>query len=164
MSVKLIHVNSPNEVSQYNRVIKSKPTMVLFYMDGCGHCESMKPEWEKFEEDAKNTHINRAVARVNANYMSDLEGETDVMGYPTIMMLLNGKKHNEFTSKRTSKEFMNFLKDNLAMNGGRKIRRKRKSSKKSKKRVRKSNKRAKRSKRSKRTRRTRRTRRNRRVR
>lgn len=153
MSVELIHVNSPKTVSQYNRVVKNKPTMVLFYMDGCGHCESMKPEWEKFEEDAKNTHTSQVVARVNANYMSDLEGETDVMGYPTIMMLLNGKKHKEFTGERTSKKFMKFLKDNIVMSGGRKKRRKRKSSKKSKKRGRKSNKLAIRYKRSRRTRR-----------
>ncbi len=156
MSVELIHVNSPTAVSKYNRMIKDKPTMVLFYMDGCGHCENMKPEWGKFEENAENTNMDRVLARVNANYIGQIDGDTDVIGYPTIMGLINGKKHREFTGKRTQDEFMKFLEDQSSEHiGGNKKRHRRKSSKKSKKYIRKSRKRTRRSKRKRRTRRSR---------
>ena len=31
-------------------VAGTKKQLVFFHMDGCGHCESMKPEWKKLSE------------------------------------------------------------------------------------------------------------------
>ena len=95
MSVELIHVNDPSQISRYNRLIKDKPTMVLFYMDGCGHCEMLKPEWDEFEKSAKKTNINSGVARVNANYMDRVDGDKDVIGFPTIMKNIQNSMEKE---------------------------------------------------------------------
>lgn len=47
---KVLHVNDSASVDKYNSHVKNGDTMVLYYSDWCGHCQMMKPEWEKFEE------------------------------------------------------------------------------------------------------------------
>ena len=126
MSVEFIHVNDPNSVRRYNMSMKKKPTMVLFYMDGCGHCEAMKPEWKVFEKEAQKRKHDCLVARVNGDYMSDIEGPKDIIGYPTIFRIMNGVKQAEHHGPRTKDEFMRFLIESEIPQRGGKIRRRRK--------------------------------------
>lgn len=126
MSVEFIHVNDPNSVRRYNMSMKKKPTMVLFYMDGCGHCDAMKPEWKVFEKEARKRKQDCLVARVNGNYMGDIEGPKDVIGYPTIFRIMDGHKHTEYNGPRTKDEFMRFLIETAEPQSGGKRRRRRK--------------------------------------
>ena len=133
MPVEIIHVNDNNSAAQYNTNLTKKPVViVLYYMDGCGHCDEMKPEWKKFEKYAKNSNkFDGMVAKINARHLNDIEGDKDVMGYPTIFRLLNKKKHEEYEGERTLNGFKQFLLDSININkhmigGGRKKRRTRK--------------------------------------
>ena len=36
--------------------LKKKHGIVLFYMNGCGHCETMKPDWNKLITELKDKH------------------------------------------------------------------------------------------------------------
>ena len=113
MSDSVIHVNDSYNVDRYNSQINKKPAMVLYYMNGCGHCETMKPEWERFEREISmsqqgghcpygrcpyQTHCRHRgmrpmVARVNANYLNMVDGHKDILGFPTILYLKDGKRY-----------------------------------------------------------------------
>ena len=38
--------------------LKKKHGIVLFYMDGCGHCETMKPAWNKLINELKERNAD----------------------------------------------------------------------------------------------------------
>jgi thioredoxin-like negative regulator of GroEL len=116
--MKILHVNNMNSVNEYNKMIKSKPCMVLYYMTKCGHCIALEPEWNKLENIMKNKNNNNVfLAKVNSNYLPYVESTKDILGFPSILYLhKNGEKKTEFQEKREYKyliEFMNnILKEN----------------------------------------------------
>ena len=102
----VLHVNSPLEAMRFNNLLKNGHTIVFYYMDGCGHCEAMKPEWEKFEQKVNDMGLdNIDVARVNYRMLSLVNGPKDFMGFPTIYVLENGMKKKEHNGERTEDAF-----------------------------------------------------------
>ena len=57
------------------KLLKKQPLLVLFFMDGCSHCEANKPAWE---EAKKNSKI--PTAEIEASATPD--GEAN--GFPTM--------------------------------------------------------------------------------
>ena len=141
---EIIHVNNPHSVDRYNAHVHNKPAMVLFYMDGCGHCEMMKPEWKAFEDEytekTHNNHRDVLIAKINQKYINMIEGHSAVNGFPTIVHLDNGKKVSEFREERTLENFKKFMrtleisdkKDKMVKKtkGGSRVKRKKSVSKK----------------------------------
>ena len=41
--------------------LKKKHGVILFYMNGCGHCETMKPAWNKLITELKDKHKNEII-------------------------------------------------------------------------------------------------------
>lgn len=102
----VIDVNSPLEAMRFNDLIKNGHTIVFYYMDGCMHCEHMKPEWEKFERKVDDMSINDVdIARVNYNMLSLVNGPKDFLGFPTIYVLDEGMKKKEHSGERTEDAF-----------------------------------------------------------
>ena len=119
--------DNEQELEEFQKVVGNVIAVVFFYMPGCGHCENMKPEWEKFEEVALNRNDdNRVIAKVRSDKMSDVNGSEDIMGFPTILKLENGKKVKEFDDDRTSENLESFLDEPLQKGGKRKIKKSRK--------------------------------------
>lgn len=121
-----IDVNGPEHVDKYNNLIPKKHVIVLYYMDNCGFCDLLKPKWNRFEKRAKKKQKNDndfVIARVNSNHIRDVDGDSDVIGYPTIMHLLDGKKQGEFNGERSEdalEEYLNTIKNKYSKSGGRK--------------------------------------------
>lgn len=111
--VKLCHAQSgdPNSVNTLNNMIGGNHAMVLYYMTGCGHCEMMKPEWIEFEQEAVSMPFEIIIARVNRDVMDNVRADHDVLGFPTIYHLYDGKKQREFESPRSKEEFHRFLEE-----------------------------------------------------
>jgi len=69
--------------------LKKKHGIVLFYMDGCGHCETMKPAWNKLINELKDKHKNEiilgAVERNNMDIFKKHGINPPVSGFPTIL-------------------------------------------------------------------------------
>jgi thiol-disulfide isomerase/thioredoxin len=132
--MRIIHVDNDESLELYNSLINEMPAMVLFYMPGCGHCEMMKPEWEKFEKEISNLDNDLLVSRVRNDYIPKIEGSKDILGYPTIFKIVNGKKVDEFDEERNSEEFIKYLEsmnpDN--MKGGKRITKQKKTNKRKK--------------------------------
>ena len=54
-------VLSDSDAASLSSMLKSGNWMILYYADWCGHCKTMKPEWEKATSKlTKSKHINIA--------------------------------------------------------------------------------------------------------
>ena len=75
-------LTSPKDVKKM--MTSSKPVAIFFFMDGCPHCEAMKPIWSDMEKDS-----DVEMAQVeSANVPSDM----GIQAYPKFIKVKNGKK------------------------------------------------------------------------
>lgn len=89
------------------------PKILLFYSEGCGHCESMKDEWTKFKEvhGKKYTIQEFEVSEKEKREKAIIDYGLTVTGFPTIFKITfkaNGNmlSNTEFKGpQRTSDEF-----------------------------------------------------------
>ena len=77
--------------------LKKKHGIVLFYMNGCGHCETMKPSWNKLITELKDKHKNEIILGAiesSSIVMFKKHGiNPSVSGFPTILYFQPGR-HN----------------------------------------------------------------------
>ena len=69
--------------------LKKKHGIVLFYMNGCGHCDTMKPAWNKVITELKDKHKNEiilgAIESSNMDMFKKHGISPSVSGFPTIL-------------------------------------------------------------------------------
>jgi hypothetical protein len=102
------------EKKEEAKKILKQPVLVLFFMDGCPHCEANKPAWEEAKKKAD-------VETVEIEASATPDGEAD--GFPT--MKYKGKKISG--TKRKGDEILDELDVPKKKSGGRLRRRVRKS-------------------------------------
>lgn len=118
--VKTVHVDHPSKVMDFNELAKNVPVMVMFYMPGCYHCDMMKPEWKKFEKKMEERYSEDSaeespgLAMVNSNHMSGTTGSERVSGFPTVLLLENGKVKSEYEGDRTADDLVRFTESNAS--------------------------------------------------
>jgi len=91
----------------------TKPTMVLFYAPWCGHCKSMKPEYERLREKYKK-NPNKNVVMINCDDHKEFASKAGVQGFPTLRLYKNPKddKYVDYEGPRTADAIETFLSDN----------------------------------------------------
>ena len=48
--MKFIHINNERDISQLkNSIYSNNDIFMLIYMEGCGPCNQVRPEWKKLE-------------------------------------------------------------------------------------------------------------------
>ena len=88
------------------KLLKKQPLLVLFFMDGCSHCEANKPAWE---EAKKKSKVPTAEIEASAT------PEEEATGFPTMKY---GKK--KISGKKGSgDEILNELNVPKKSSGGR---------------------------------------------
>lgn len=75
------------------KLLKTRPILVLFFMDGCGHCEANKPAWEQAKKKA-----GMKAVEIESSAVPDSEG---VSGFPT-MMLKDSSGTKEISGEKQS--------------------------------------------------------------
>ena len=71
---------------------QNNPTTIIFYyMDGCGWCEKMKPEWKKCEEKASSKGLNTKKINANDADPSELK-KLNITGFPSFVIDKNNNK------------------------------------------------------------------------
>lgn len=87
--------------------IKKNPKKVfaLFHIRGCKHCEDLKPIWDKVE--AKHQTVMTAIDS------TDGAAPFGITGYPTMLVIENGKVMDTYNGGRTEEELTNYVKNNL---------------------------------------------------
>jgi len=91
------------------KLLKKQPLLVLFFMDGCSHCEANKPAWEEAKKKA-----NVPTAEIEASATP----EEEATGFPTMKY---GKKAIS-GQKESGDEILDELKVPKKSSGGRRNR------------------------------------------
>jgi len=107
---------------------------VMMYAPWCGHCQRLKPDWEKL---AKKPDVEGvSVSKVDCTASTTTCGEYNVQGYPTLLYFRNGKKIDQYDGAKTLEGMKAYLK--TMKTGGSKPTKKKSTPKKAKKKTAKS--------------------------
>ena len=104
-NTKIVEVDSVEKLKSVNHSLqKKRPALVWFYADWCGHCQSMKPEWQEFESKCGKTPGNKMVVKVNSNFQPNLTNNLadiskHVQGYPSIFQV-RGNRLSRYEGER----------------------------------------------------------------
>jgi hypothetical protein len=105
-----IKVDNQQSVEDFkSNTIKGK-WIILYYASWCPHCQTMKPEWEKFANKYSSNNSDVNVADVESEFLEKVgpEHKSNVVGFPTIVSCKNGRKITDFNGPRTSDEIDKF--------------------------------------------------------
>lgn len=75
MSAKVLRGAEKKEEAK--KILEKKPILVMFFMDGCPHCESTMPHWDKMA----GAHPEVEMVKIEASATPDDSG---VSGFPTM--------------------------------------------------------------------------------
>ena len=103
--MKIIHVNSEKDLKIFNNSVKKGKMLVVFVANWCGHCQHLKPIWNKMERALKKTRtVNKGIiAMIYSDYRDRVKVSSSCNGYPTIKMYNNGKVLKEWNGDWTQK-------------------------------------------------------------
>lgn len=106
-----LKVETTDAAKQLSELLKDGDWMVLYYAEWCGHCNAMKPEWEKVVEKLKETgKIN--VADVKSDFIDSLLHKPKIEGFPTIKMYNKGREVAKFEDERSAAKIEKFAMSN----------------------------------------------------
>ena len=105
--------------------LKKNHGVVLFFMNGCGHCVDMKDEWNAAVDECRNTGIGHdnddfvlgAIESGNTNLFKENGISHNVSGYPTILYINSegiqrgDMNHEKYQKSRTKDAFVEWIKD-----------------------------------------------------
>ena len=79
--------------------------IVLFRLNGCGHCEALKPTWEKVKKELTKKHISFKEYEYSSmpNEYRDL-----ISGFPSIQVIKNHKFTHEYSGDRSFDSIVSF--------------------------------------------------------
>ena len=107
--------NALNNMNEKPNPKEDEVMLVLFFVDWCPHCKSVKPEWEKLMK-LNNTKVNGKNIKIQAANAegSQVEKEAardnNVEGYPTIK-LINQSEVVDYNGPRNADDMGKFVKD-----------------------------------------------------
>ncbi|MCO5589563.1 hypothetical protein L7F22_043531 [Adiantum nelumboides] len=85
--------------------------LVEFFSPWCGHCKKFAPTWSMLV--GMNEHLADSsdfhFGRVDCVAQGDLCSSNEIRGYPTIRLINNGKKVEEFEGERTYESLSTFI-------------------------------------------------------
>jgi hypothetical protein len=96
--------NEPKILSESDIMeLKKKHGIILFYMNGCGHCDVMKPAWNKIINELKDKHKNEIILGAiesSSMHIFNKHGiKPSVSGFPTILYFHPSKHDSPETYK-----------------------------------------------------------------
>lgn len=102
--MKFLHINENSDtertVQELNTSIESgKNIFMLIYMEGCGPCNQVRPEWKKLENVLKNyNYKNVVIVDINKDVFDKMKTKIDPpIGFPTIKYISkNGIVQEDF--------------------------------------------------------------------
>jgi len=92
--------------------VKKIAEIVLYYATWCGYSKMFLPEWEKFEEYAKENFEQLIVNKIRCEAGNEqICFEKDITGYPTVILYLDDGSEKQFMYERTSEKLIKFVKE-----------------------------------------------------
>ena len=102
-----------NKKEEAKKLLKTRPLLVLFFMDGCPHCEANKPAWE---EAKKKADVPTAEIEASAT------PEEEATGFPTMKYKSDSGTKETSGQKESGDEILDELKVPKKSSGGRRRR------------------------------------------
>lgn len=106
--IKVVSVKDHAEKPEEHK--SSEAVCVFFHMNGCGHCEAMKPEWQKLSE-MKEYKGCKFVDHESKD--EDIMNKHQIQGFPTIKFCPEGIHNVEkcivYEGERTADAIIKFL-------------------------------------------------------
>ena len=131
-----------NDIEQSINLINSNyekgvPMALSVFHPMCGHCHSMRPEWENAGKQLENEHKKKLiVGLVHKDYVGNLPiNQENIRGYPHIVFI-SKKGEKEYSGMRNVNAFKDWIKDNANSIGNVKKTKKKKKTKTKRKRTR----------------------------
>ena len=114
--IKIMTVTSSN-VDQANQSLMQGEAMVEYYHPNCGHCQTLKPEWERMCFEIKKNYKGKAtIAAVDCSdqeMLNRLQIEKSFQGFPTIFHMKDGRSIDEYQGDRTKDALLQFAESRL---------------------------------------------------
>ena len=101
-------LTSPKDVKKM--MTSSKPVAIFFYMDGCPHCETMKPIWSELEKE-----MGMEFGKVES---ANVPSELGIYAFPKFMKVKGGDQKT-VDGEMTKSELKSKL---FGVSGGRRTR------------------------------------------
>jgi thioredoxin 1 len=99
-----------NEIKLFGLLKKDIPVLVDFWTEWCGPCVAMEGIIKGL---AKSYEGRLVVAKVDATINPKLTKKYNVMGYPTLILFINGKEVSRHTGALSYKWLVSFVEQNL---------------------------------------------------
>ena len=106
MFIKTYDVDN-NNLNEFNNSMAEGLGMVAYTADWCGHCKSLKPHWNKFQNKCSRKKTTRPITVANCDvpkYAGNAFYADKVQGFPTILAFKDGKMIESFTPKDGNRE------------------------------------------------------------
>jgi thiol-disulfide isomerase/thioredoxin len=109
-----LKVDSSSKASNLSNLMKDGNWIVLYYANWCGHCNTMKPEWQKVISRMKthnNTNTNKSIiniADIESSHIDSLINKPEIAGFPTIKMYNSGNEIANFEDERIADKIHQF--------------------------------------------------------
>jgi hypothetical protein len=92
------------------------PTFTMYYMNGCPHCEKIKPDFQKFVA-AGQTIVNGKPVKVRMLEQGEATSEVKslgIQGFPSFYLATADGGNVEYTGERNVPAYMDFIKQNVS--------------------------------------------------
>lgn len=89
--------------------VKNKKVLVLFYNNDCGHCKTLKPEWDKAEAKMGDKMVAVDVTDVSDATVKAVTEKFKVNSYPTMLVLENGEVTGKYEGERTESALISYV-------------------------------------------------------
>ena len=109
-----ILVVDKNNVKELLEELKTNECFIKFWMDGCGHCDAMKNDWDTMKEELSNEYEspNVAVVDIDSDASSELPVGRTISGFPTIMHTRNGNEVSKYQGERSNNSMKKWILEN----------------------------------------------------
>lgn len=93
--------------------VKPYKELLFFTLEGCGHCENMKPTWDLLKQNYNDNGYIKLI-QVKAKDNQDLVQKYKVTGFPTLLYVKDEELVNEYNGDRTYEDLVKFLKHSMS--------------------------------------------------
>jgi hypothetical protein len=86
--MEIIRPKNREEVEEINNLVQNgKDIFIMVFLEGCGPCNTTRPEWGKLE--GKSFDNNVSVVEMDQTLLPHLDNIGDVTGFPTLKHISN---------------------------------------------------------------------------
>ena len=109
--MKVFTINdSTTNIDSFKSQLNKGPWLLQLHADWCGYCQILKPQWERFEDTAKNSKCKFNVASIESSALQRHFPNINVAWYPTIKVFHNGQPKEDYNGARQAENLLQFVK------------------------------------------------------